>query len=214
MRTTTWNGRATLVVDEGPVDLERASGSRFGSSPEQLFERWEEVHQWADAADLASLAESGTATGWAFTDWVEEMVLRTTSPENYDKWVTNDLKFNSPEIKTAIGEVTKIWFDDKNVYGGRKTIATTGFGDAPTPMFAKPSPKCWLHKQGNFITSFFPKDVKEGVDYDFFYLPGVDPKYGSPVLVAGDLMTMFNDRPEVRALMQYFTSAEHLKVWL
>jgi alpha-glucoside transport system substrate-binding protein len=158
--------------------------------------------------------ESGTATGWAFTDWVEEMMLRTTSPENYDKWVTNDLKFNSPEVKAAIGEVTKIWFDDKNVYGGRKTIATTGFGDSPTPMFAKPSPKCWLHKQGNFITSFFPKDAKEGVDYDFFYLPGVDPKYGSPVLVAGDLMTMFNDRPEVRALMQAFTSVEHLKVWL
>ena len=52
------------------------------------------------------------------------------------------------------------------------------------------------------------------MDYDFFYLPGIDPKYGSPVLVAGDLMTMFNDRPEVRALMQAFTSVDHLKVWL
>jgi alpha-glucoside transport system substrate-binding protein len=70
-----------------------------------------------------------------------------------------------------------------------------------------------LHKQGNFITAFFPKDVKEA-DYDFFYMPGLDSKYGSPVLVAGDIMAMFNDRPEVRAVMQYMTSAEHLRGWL
>ena len=31
--------------------------------------------------------ESGAATGWAATDWTEEMMLRTTSLENYDAWV-------------------------------------------------------------------------------------------------------------------------------
>ncbi len=88
----------------------------------------------------------------------------------------------------------------------RKGIVSTYFGDAPAPMFENP-PKCWLHKQGNFITGFFPETAKAGVDYDFFYLPGIDPPYGKPFLVAGDIMSMFNDRPEVRALMEYFTTA-------
>jgi alpha-glucoside transport system substrate-binding protein len=159
--------------------------------------------------------ESGVATGWPVTDWVEEVMLRTTSLENYDKWTTGELKFTSPEVKNAMSVIAKIWTDDKYVYGGRKAIVSTSFGDAPAPMFANP-PKCWLHKQGNFIVSFFPKDknLKSGVDYDFFYLPGIDPKYGKPVLVGGDVWSMFNDRPEVRAVMAWFSRGEHLKTWL
>ena len=71
-------------------------------------------------------------------------------------------------------------------------------------MFQNP-PKCWLHKQGNFITSFFPQTAKPGVDYDFFYFPPIDPQYGRPALGAADIYAMFNDRPEVRALLEYFT---------
>lgn len=157
--------------------------------------------------------ESGAATGWAATDWTEELMLRTTSLENYDKWISGKLKFNTPEVKKAIETWSKIWFDDKNVFGGRKAIATTSFGDAPKVMFENP-PKAWLHNQGNFITSFFPEGLVAGEDYDFFNLPAVDAKYGAPLLVGGDVYGMFNDRPEVRAVMQYFGKAESLKTWI
>lgn len=157
--------------------------------------------------------ESGAATGWAATDWVEEMMLRTTSPENYDRWVNGELKFNSPEVKKAVKAMTDIWFADGMVYGGRKSIATTSFGDAPKVMFENP-PKAWLHKQGNFITTFFPENVKAGVDYDFFYLPSVDAAYGRPVLVAGDIYAMINDRPEVREVMQFFASGASVEGWV
>ena len=150
--------------------------------------------------------ELGAATGWPATDWLEEMMLRTTSPENYDKWTTGQLKFASPEVKHAADMIAGIWTDDKYVYGGRKAIVSTSFGDAPAPMFASP-PKCWLHKQGNFIVSFFPQDrnLKPDVDYAFFYLPGIDPQYGKPALVGGDIWSMFSDRPETRAVMEWFT---------
>jgi alpha-glucoside transport system substrate-binding protein len=69
--------------------------------------------------------ESGAATGWALTDWVEDVMLRTTSLENYDKWVKGELKFNSPEVKNALSYITKIWFEDKYVKGGRASIPTT-----------------------------------------------------------------------------------------
>src|SRR5436309_10984627 len=45
---------------------------------------------------------SGTATGWPATDWLEEIVMRQSGPDVYDKWITHDVKFDSPEIKKAM----------------------------------------------------------------------------------------------------------------
>jgi len=160
--------------------------------------------------------ESGGATGWPATDWIEDIMLRTTSLENYDKWVKGDLPFTSPEVKNAVQKMGDIWFKDGYVYGGRAAIATTNFGDSPAPLVQDP-PKCWLHRQGTFITTFMEKakpGIKAGVDYDFFYLPPIDPQYGKPVLFAGDLFSMFNDRPEVRAVIEFFTTYESVQPWI
>jgi len=35
--------------------------------------------------------ESGTATGWMFTDWTEDMMLRLWGADVYDQWITNEL---------------------------------------------------------------------------------------------------------------------------
>ena len=191
-----------------------AAGYKVPTTWDELMALQDQIVQDGDTPWCIGI-ESGAATGWPATDWLEEIMLRTTSLDNYDKWVAGDLKFASPEVKNAAGIMAKIWTNDKNVYGGRTTIVSTNFGDAPAPMFANP-PKCWLHLQGNFITSFFPKDknLQAGVDYDFFYMPGIDPQYGKPVEVGGDIWSMFNDRPETRAVMEWFSRAEHLKTWL
>ncbi len=160
--------------------------------------------------------ESGAATGWTATDWVENIMLRTTSLDNYDKWTRGELPFTAPEVKNAVKLMSDIWFQDKYVYGGRKQIVSTNFGDAPTPML-QDQPKCWLHNQGNFITSFFEKakpGIKAGVDYDFYYLPPIDAQYGKPVEFGGDLMSAFRDAPEVRAVMQYFSTFDGVAGWV
>ncbi len=191
----------------------------FEAAGYEIPETWEELvaltQTIADDGDTAWCVgiESGAATGWAATDWTEELMLRTTSLENYDAWVRGELPFSSPEVKTAIETWSEIWFNPDYVFGGTDGIVSTFFGDAPAPMFEDP-PKCWLHKQGNFITGFFPEGAEAGVDYDFFYLPPVDDAYGKPFLVAGDIMSMFNDRPEVRALMEYFTVPQSASGWL
>jgi len=191
----------------------------FEAAGYEIPQTWEELlalsQMIADDGDTAWCIGIGSdaATGWPATDWTEEMMLRTTAPENYDKWVKGELPFSSPEVKTAIETWGELWFNDAYVYGGRDAIVTTFFGDSPAPMFEEP-PKCWMHRQGNFITGFFPETAKVGVDYDFFYFPPVDDQYGKPFLVAGDIMTMFVDRPEVRALMEYFTTPASASGWL
>jgi alpha-glucoside transport system substrate-binding protein len=224
-----WLDMGTMQGKDGPIMggiWARASGKSLVWYPKKAFDAagykipqtWDEMmaltDQIANDGDTPWCIgiESGAATGWAMTDWIEDVMLRTTSPENYDKWVKGELKFDSPEVKNALKYVTAIWFNDKYVYGGRKAITTTSFGDAPKPMFQDP-PKCWLHRQGNFITSFFPEGLKPGVDYDFFYLPPIDAKYGKPVLGAGDIYALFSDRPETRAVIQYFSTGDSVKGW-
>ncbi|MDA3956198.1 ABC transporter substrate-binding protein [Oceanispirochaeta sp.] len=225
-----WLDMGTMESPDGPIMAGiwgRVNGKSLVWYNKKAFDAagYKVPTTWAELQELQKMMisdgdspwaigiESGAATGWAATDWVEEMMLRTTSLENYDKWVAGELKFDSPEVRKAIETMASIWFADGMVYGGRKGIATTSFGDAPKVMFESP-PKAWLHKQGNFITSFFPDNLKAGEDYDFFYLPSVDPQYGKPVLVAGDIYAMFNDRPEVRMVMQYFATAASVEGWV
>ena len=204
-----FNGKSLVWY---PKDDWDAAGYEIPTTWDELVALTQQIADDGDTAWCIGI-ESGAATGWAATDWTEEMMLRTTSLENYDKWVAGTLPFASPEVKKAIETWSEVWFNPDYVYGGTDGIVSTFFGDAPAPMFEDP-PKCWLHKQGNFITGFFPEDAQAGVDYDFFYLPPVDEQYGKPFLVAGDLMSMFNDRPEVRALMEYFTTPQSASGWL
>ncbi len=155
--------------------------------------------------------ESSGATGWVATDWVEDIMLRTTSPENYDRWVAGELPFDSPEVKRAVQIMGDIWLNEEYVLGGTTGILTTPFGDAPTPLFDQP-PTCWLHRQASFITLFFPEDVELGTDVNYFYLPPIDEAYGKPVLGSGSIYSMFDDRPEVREVMRYLTTAESTRV--
>ena len=203
------NGKSLVWYNKKEFD---AAGYKVPKSWSELVDLQKMIMTDGDTPWAVGI-ESGAATGWAATDWIEEMMLRTTSLENYDRWVAGELKFNSPEVRKAIKAMTDIWFADGMVYGGRKGIATTSFGDAPKVMFESP-PKAWLHKQGNFITTFFPENLMAGEDYDFFYLPSVDPAYGRPVLVAGDIYAMFNDRPEVRMVMQYFATGASVEGWV
>ena len=225
-----WLDMATMEGPDGPAQYgvwQRFNAKSLVWYPKASFDAagypipttWEELQALQDMivsdgdTPWCVGIESGAATGWAATDWTEEFMLRTTSLENYDAWVAGELPFESSEVKNAIESFATIWNDDSMVSGGRAAIVTTFFGDSPTGMFQDP-PTCWLHKQGNFITSFFPEGSEYGVDYGVFYLPGIDAAYGSPFLVAGDIMAAMVDRPEVRAVMQFFSTGEGVKGWL
>jgi alpha-glucoside transport system substrate-binding protein len=189
-----------------------AAGYTAPKTWDELMALTEQIAKDGDPAWAIGI-ESGAGTGWTATDWIEDIMLRTTSPENYDKWVKGELPFTDPIVKNAVQKMSDLWFKEGAVYGGRKSIVTTAFGDAPKVLFDNP-PKAWLHRQASFITSFFPQGLKASEDYDWFPLPSIDPQYGTPALVAGDIYAMFNDRPEVRAVMEFFTTGESLKTWI
>jgi alpha-glucoside transport system substrate-binding protein len=147
---------------------------------------------------------SDAATGWPGTDWIEDIMLGTAGVDAYDDWVTNDLKFESDEVKRAFDLAGQIWFTEGYVLGGPEQIAAIDFRDAPTPLFNEDG-GCLMHRQASFITNFFPEGVEAGVDYNVFAFPGADQQ---GALIAGELAAVFNDRPEVRAWIANFISED------
>ncbi len=159
---------------------------------------------------------SGGATGWPATDWVEDMMLRTQSPENYDKWVTNELPFNSPEVVGAIEEFGHFAKNDAYVAGGTGAVASTDFRDSPKGLFDSP-PQCYLHHQASFIPAFFPDGTLVGEDGDanFFYMPAyADKDLGQPVLGAGTIFAITNDNPGAEALIKFLQTPIAHEIWM
>ena len=156
-------------------------------------------------------AESGQATGWPITDWIEDLVLRLAGPANYDKWVTGALKFNSPEIKPAFEYFQKIAFTDANVRGGTKSIVATNFQTGGNALFDNP-PGCYLFKQATFVAAKggFPDSVLASLDTTVGAAPFPPKTPGdNPVLSGGDLAAAFNNDANTIKLRNFIGSKEN-----
>jgi alpha-glucoside transport system substrate-binding protein len=153
---------------------------------------------------------SGTATGWPATDWLEEVVLRQLGPDAYDQWTTNALKFNSPQIKSAMDTVNGWMRNPKYVnagFGDVKSIASTTFQDAGTPILKN---NCYMLQQASFYAAQWPKGTKvdPAGDVFAFYLPPMGTTYGKPVEGGGEFVAAFSDKPEVGIVQQYLSTPE------
>lgn len=153
--------------------------------------------------------ESGNATGWPGTDWVEDMMLRTGTPEQYDQWVSHDIKFNDPVVVEAMDKAGAILKNADYVNGGLggvETIATTPFTDGGYPI---QEGTCWMHRQASFYQANWPDGTTVAEDGDVwaFYLPG-ETAEDHPVLGGGEYAMAFRDAPEVAAVQAYLTSPE------
>ncbi len=157
---------------------------------------------------------SGGATGWPATDWVEDLMLRTQSPDVYDKWVKHEIAFNDPAVVAAIEEFGAFARNDAYVAGGAAAVATTDFRDSPKGLFSSP-PQCYMHRQASFIPSFFPEGTVVGEDADFFYFPAYAGKdLGKPVLGAGTLAFITNDTEASRAFVEWLKTPIAHEVWM
>ncbi|HEV7711837.1 MAG TPA: ABC transporter substrate-binding protein [Asanoa sp.] len=177
---------------------------------------WDEMTALSDTIAAAGIKpwcagiESGDATGWPATDWIEDVMLRDAGADVYDQWVNHTIPFNDPKVASAVDRVGKILKDPKYVNGGFgdvKSIATTSFQEAGTPILKN---KCAMYRMASFYANQWPAGTKVAEDGDTFafYLPAVDPAKGKPVLGGGEFTVAFADRPEVQKVQTYLASGE------
>ncbi|WP_024286104.1 ABC transporter substrate-binding protein [Cellulomonas sp. KRMCY2] len=191
------------------------SPAMFADAGYEVPETWDDMIALSDqiVADSPDTKpwcagiESGDATGWPATDWIEDVVLRSAGPDVYDQWVAHEIPFNDPQIVEAIGVVGGILKNPAYVnggYGDFKTIATTPWGDGGLPIL---DGQCWMHRAANFYQNSWPEGttVAEDGDVFAFYLPSMDGE-SKPVLGGGEFVAAFDDRPEVAAFQTFLSS--------
>ena len=154
--------------------------------------------------------ESGGATGWAATDWMEEYVLRYGGEAQYTAWWKGKLAWSSPTVQKAAKKFADVALTAGNVNGGGKAIAATNFGTTAA-LFAKDKNKCFMMRQGSFITDFFPDAIKAEYKANNFTNVGVF-KLPAPagttdaVLGGGDLAAAFDDKAATQKVLNFILS--------
>jgi alpha-glucoside transport system substrate-binding protein len=160
--------------------------------------------------------ESGAASGWPATDWIENLLLRTAGPEIYVKWYRHEIAWTDPAVKRSWTMFGTIAANERDVYGGVQGELATNFGESPFPLFTRPA-GCYLHHQASFIQDFIQRQyptLRPIEDLDFFSFPRIDPQVAPATEVAGDLLAMFRDTPQARALIRYLATPEAQAVWV
>ena len=164
-----------------------------------------------DAKTFCVGLESGAATGWPATDWIEGFVLHQSGPDVYDKWTTGQQKWSSPEIKQAFQAFGNVV---ENSFGGAKNVLATNFVASGDHLFSKP-PGCVFVNHATFITDAFKKTggAKDG-QFDFFPFPDINTSFAGAVEGSGDLFGMFNDTPQAKSLIAYLATAQAQSIWV
>lgn len=189
----------------------------FAEQGYEVPETWDDLIELSDTMAEGDVKpwcagiESGEATGWPATDWVENVMLREHGPEVYDQWVEHEIPFDDPKVQKALDRVDGIWRNPDYVnagFGNVKSIITTSSQDAGLPVAEQ---KCGMHLNGTFYAPNWPEDAEIAEDGDVFAfnLPPIDESVGTPVLGGGEFAAAFTDRPEVAAVQEYIATVDY-----
>ena len=154
--------------------------------------------------------ESGDATGWTGSDFIQDIMLVQQGPDFVNGLIDGSVSYDDPGVQQAYETYGKWATDETYTVGGAEGTLSTPFLEAIYKPFADP-PEAMMVKQSGFagaeIAKQFP-DLQQGTDYDFFVVPGIQGLQGSI-----EPMMVFNDTPAVRALVAYLSSEQGGANW-
>jgi alpha-glucoside transport system substrate-binding protein len=200
------------------------SPSAFADAGYEVPTTWDELLDLTDqiVADGGTPwyapMESGNATGWVGTDWIEDILLRIAPLETYDAWSVpaspeERVLFTSPEVTEAWEIMGDFLLNEDYIYGGILSTLEVPFFDTGVALIEG---NAYLAKQGSYMPSWvidnYP-DLTIGPegDLNYFYFPSIDEEFGRPMLVGGDVCSLYIDTPESRAVIEYMTTPESVE---
>ena len=154
--------------------------------------------------------ESGEATGWTASDFIQDILLVQQGPQYVLDIISGKVPYNDMGVKKAYETYGKWAKDPKYTVGGAKGTVNTSFLDAIYKPFSEP-PEAMMVRQAGFaiteIQKMYP-DLEYGVDCDFFSVPGAKGMQGT-----ADFLMVFNASPAAKALVAYLNSEAGALEW-
>jgi alpha-glucoside transport system substrate-binding protein len=155
--------------------------------------------------------ESGEASGWPGTDWIQQILLNESGTAVYDGVIDGTVPFTDSRVKDAWGKFGEIALTPGyTVQGGAEGINATNFVDSSYPPFETPPTAAMVYLGGfaaGFITTQFP-DAVPGEDFDFFPFPGGAVTGGANIVYA------FNADDTTCSFLNWLASAEAQRIWV
>lgn len=189
------------------------AGYEVPTTWDELVALTDEIKAAGGPAPWSMGVESGGASGWPGTDWIQEIYLTESGPDMYDQWVNHEIPWTDPSVKSAWEKFGEIALGEGNVSGGAAAIVSTNFEDASYRPFEDP-PRAHMYFLGAFVQGFleaqFP-DLEPVTDYDFFKF--VEINEPGTATGGGDIMVMLNDTPSARSLMEYLSDGANWESW-
>lgn len=183
---------------------------------QEVLDLTKTIQEKTGSAPWCAGFSSGTASGWPGTDWIEDLVLRQSGADTYDKWVAGDVKFTDPKIKDAFDAVGQILQNPAYVnagFGDIKSINSTAFGDVAAKVA---DGSCPLTHQASFLSANFleaktaagatPTVGPDGDVYGFV-LPGIKADSAS-IEVGGEFVTGFSDSAATQKVLEFMSTPE------
>ncbi|NND01247.1 MAG: extracellular solute-binding protein [Acidimicrobiia bacterium] len=144
--------------------------------------------------------ESGPATGWPGTDWIEYLLLGAKGGSYYDDWASHDVLFAAPAVDLAFDRFMQMVdtpgyvLDRDNLLNEHVWVNAEGLhaGD------------CMMHKQG----SFFAGILGEIDDFDTFAFPPVKVAHSDTAIGSGDFLVATNESEAVGEFVRFMLKAK------
>jgi len=144
-----------LPVKADPKTLIWYSPKNFSEASYTVPTTWDELDALvekmvADGKVPWSMGfESGDATGWTGTDFIQDILLVTKGPEYVMGIINGSVPYNDAGVKAAYEIYGKWAKDAKYTVGGAAGTVSTGFNDAILKVFSVP-PEAMMVKQSGF----------------------------------------------------------------
>ncbi|WP_040492752.1 ABC transporter substrate-binding protein [Ilumatobacter nonamiensis] len=166
-----------------------------------------------DIAPWCFSLQAGDQSGWAATDWVEDIVVRRSGVDVYEDWAAGRIGFADSRIEAAFTEFQELVLAPGRVAGRLTAVVATPVELAWEPLLAT-EPGCAMYKQADFALNWMPSlDVGPDGGIDWFALPDVDESE-PPLLIGGDLIVALDDRPDVAELMEFLAGVAAGESWV
>jgi alpha-glucoside transport system substrate-binding protein len=185
-----------------PAEFEE-KGYEIPTTLDELTALTQTIADEGDHLPWCAGMESGDATGWPGTDWIEDFVLRLSGPEVYDQWVTHEIPFNDPAIVEAFDAAGDILKNDE--YIDTQSLISTPFQEGGLAIL---DGTCSLHHQASFYEVNWGDGVEVAPEGDVyaFLMPPVSADDPLAVTGGGETVVAFESSDAITAVLTHMSS--------